>query len=424
MRAPRWAGLLVAAMALSACESSERCSAADLSAPDREAAFAVVSSDYFSTAIALLDREGELVTEAWLDSGTVPPGVVAALSGDVVLPTTPIDECVLTIIDRYPTDMVTFLNLCATQGDDPLIRQVDVSEGFVSNPHDVLPLDGGLAMVSRHDPSPEGDRGSDLLLIEWRAGHVRSRIDLSALDTTIDGAHVYSRPSRMVRLRAGHASRAVVGLARMDRSFMAVGPGAVAVVDPMTGSVEPVFLPDLASCDEVDSVPEHPELAVVTCRGRTFSDEPGRRGTAGLAMLELREDGAVHVRSTWRTSDHRDGPAFNTWAVPLDSDHVVVTATGDLLAGIDDRVGVLGMSGDAPAAPLFDAQDAFVIGDGTFDASSELLLVPDAHLGRVRRFRRESGGLWSELPPVDTAGCRGLPPREIRPLQAAAPREP
>jgi len=409
------AALALAAL-LAACGEPGSCPPADLSPPERTPAFAVVSSDYFSTAIALLDADGELVTEGWLDSGTVPPGVVAALSGDVVIPTTSVADCVLTVIDRYPAAVVTFLDLCADAPQDAVISQLEVGDGFASNPHDVLPLGDDRALVSRHDPSPDGEQGSDLLLVDWRAGRIVSRIDLSELDASIDGAHVYARPSRMARLRAGGTTRALVGLGRMDRSFMVLGPGAVASVDPETGTVEAVELPDLAGCDEVDPVPGHPELAVATCGGEAFSDEDGRRATVGVAVLELREDGSVRARSRWRADDHPEQPVYNTCAVPLDGERIVVTAMGDFGLGLDDRVGVLAMDGAAPAPLLMEAGDAFVIGDGAFEASSDLLLIPDADTGTVRRFRRAGDGSLRALDPVDTAGCRGLPPREVRPL--------
>lgn len=424
-RAPGRLARALAAALLAACAEPSACPAADLSPPERAPAFAVVASDYSSTAVALLDADGVLIREAWVDSGTVPPGVVAALSGDVAIPATPVAECVLAVIDRWPAAVVTFLDLCAQSAEDAVVSQLDVSDGFASNPHDVLGLGDGRALVSRHAPSPHGEGGNDLLVVDWRDGRVLSRIDLAPLDARVDDTHVLARPSRMAPLEAGEARRVLVGLARLDRDWMVAGPGAVAVLEPAGGAVEAVALPGLANCGEVDPVPGRPALAAVTCSGETWDPQAGtwageeaRRATAGVALLELGADGAVRVRATWRAAEHPAQPSFNAWAVPLDAERVVATAMGDFGRGIDDRVGVLGLDG-AETTLLMEADDAFVVGDGAFDPASGLLLIPDAHAGAVRRFRREGDGALRPLEPVDVAGCRGLPPREVRRLRVA-----
>ncbi len=49
--------------------------------------YAVVSTDFSSSSIAMLDADFAAINESWLNSGTTYPGLVATLSGDVVLPT-------------------------------------------------------------------------------------------------------------------------------------------------------------------------------------------------------------------------------------------------------------------------------------------------------------------------------------------------
>lgn len=410
------------ALALVGCGTPDgACPAADLAPLDEPPAYAVVNTDYASTAIALLDADGELLREAWLDSGTVPPSIVAGLGGDVVLSSAPLDACVLTLVDRFRADVLTFLDVCTDDPGAVVIGQVDVArDGATSNPHDVVAIGDGRALVSRHAPE-----ANDLLVVDWRAGAVGERIPLGSLDVevTVEDAagapevvRAYARPSRMVRLRAGGTARVVVGLARMDRSFMTTGPGAVAVVDADTGAVEAVPLEGLEACDEVDAVPGHPALAAVSCGGRAFTGEEGRRAAAGVAILELRPDGVVRVRERWRAADHPVQPVFNTWTVPLGPERVVATAMGDFSLGLDDRVGVLSMDDADPTPLLMEAGDAFVIGDGAFDPDRGLLLLPDADAGVVRRFEVTADGSFLERDPVDTAGCRGLPPREVRAL--------
>jgi hypothetical protein len=375
-----------------------------------------------------LDEEGGLIDEAFVDSGTVPPGIVAALSGDVALPTSPVAPCVLTLIDRFRVDVVTFADVCGSGG---VLAQINVGTAASStNPHDVLGLDGTRALVSRHRPQygehSDSGAGNDLVVVDWSRRRSTSQIDLSSLDTEVaievvngDGetvtmvVHVYARPSHMVKLKSDSTERVVVGLARLDRTFMTAGPGAVALVDLATGQVLPLELPRLAGCGEVDPVPGRTDLAVVTCGGMAFVDEDSRRAQAGLVVLKLAVDGSVTVQSSWRAADHPWEPVYNTSTVPIDSNQVVVTAMGSN-SGTVDRVGIISTEGDETIR-LLDAEDAFVIGEGYYDPSRRMLLLPDASGGVVRRFRRDSLG-FHEIEPVDTAGCRGLPPRQIRPL--------
>jgi hypothetical protein len=369
------------------------CPPADLAPLDREPAFAFVASDYASSAIGLLDRDGEVITEAWLDSGTTTPRIVATLSGDVVLASSPIAPCTLTVIDRFGTNVLTFLDACA---DEPLLGQLDVG----LNPQDVIALDDRRALVSRHDPSFEEADGSDLIEIDWRAPRILSRVDLSALDR----GEAYARPQRMVRL----GDHVVVGLARLSADFMVAGPGAVAIVDSTTLEVTELAIPDLANCSEVDAMSE--DRVIVTCLGPSFVREDERRAGAGVVFLERSADG-IEITGTWRAADHPGAPVFNTGSVPISSECAVTTAMGDERDDIHDRVGVICVEGDVPV--LFEADDAFVIGDGAFDDGAHVLLLPDADHTTIRRFAMDER---EELDAIDVRGCRGLPPREVRPL--------
>ena len=370
------------------------------------AAFALVSSDYASTSVALLDERGAPLTEAWIDSGSAPPGIVASLSGDVAVASVAVDPCVVAVIDRFGTDVISFLDHCA----GAVVSQVDVGSSFRANPHDVLPLGGRRVLVSRHEPNPDPDadereRGDDLLIVDWREGRVVSRIALSSAALTQDGERLHARPSRMAWL----GERVVIGLARSTTDFMVTGPGAVALLDPESGALEVIPLDGLAGCDEVDS---GDATVLVTCGGPAFVDEDARRERAGLALL-AEEGGVIRVRHTWRAAAHPALPAYNTWGIPVGADRAVVTAMGDLSRGIHDRVGVIDLA-TGHAEALLEAGSALVIGDGAWDPVAEMLLIPDAHEGTLRRF---TGAGLDPLSRMEVDGCRGLPPREVRPIR-------
>lgn len=388
---------LLAAL-LSAC-GGDACPGGDLARPSVPPTYAVVSSDRTSTAIALLDTDGLLLTEAWLDSGTVAPGIVAALSGDVSLPSAPFAPCTIVLIDRFTTDVVTFLDPC---DETPMRAQVDVGAAFSSNPRDVRAV-GGRTWVTRHSvnlavDAADRERGNDIVIID--TGRIAVRIDLSIGDA---GDEVFARPDRMARLTSGDVTRIVIGLARLSNDFMVTAPGAVALVDPDTLAVTLHPLDGLRNCGEVDEVDN---TAVVTCSGPPFvSDEEGRRADAGIVALTLGPDGTLTEVAAWRAAEHPDDPVPSGPTIPLAPDRWVSVARGEDGTDTLDRLRFFGRD----PGLLFKAEP-FTIGDGVYDPDHDLLLVPDAQRGVIRRFR--AGG--EELDDVETAGCRGLEPREVR----------
>ena len=308
----RLAALAVACLATGCVEPA--CPAGDPAGAQPAARFAVVSSDYSSTAIGLLDAEGALVEESWLDSGTVTPRIVAPLSGDVVLPSAPLGACALAVIDRLGTDVVTVLDPCA----GGVIGQLDVGASFAANPQDVVPLPDGRALVTRFEPNgdpaaPPSERGNDALLLELDPPRRVGRIDLAALGA----GDALARPGRGVALDAGAASRALLGLARLSRRFDEAGPGAVVALDVETEAVTLLDLAPLASCDVVAAVPGEASRALVRCGGRPFTTEEERRPSAGVVLVELEPDGALREVARWAAADHPGAPVYDTAVIPL-----------------------------------------------------------------------------------------------------------
>src|SRR4051812_13957885 len=86
-----FAGSISAALALAGCNVSRQ--ASDTGGVDLTDAaglcpkgLVIASSDYTSTNISLATAAGAVVSESILSSGSAPPGLTTALSGDVVLP--------------------------------------------------------------------------------------------------------------------------------------------------------------------------------------------------------------------------------------------------------------------------------------------------------------------------------------------------
>ena len=86
----KFALLIISLLAVAGCrEGGEGGSAGDPGTPALDPLgtmprYAVVSSDFSSSSIAMLDESFDPIDESWVNSGTTYPGLVATLSGDVV----------------------------------------------------------------------------------------------------------------------------------------------------------------------------------------------------------------------------------------------------------------------------------------------------------------------------------------------------
>ena len=144
--------------------------------PRDQCVLAVVASDYSSTAISLLTSDGSLCAPDVITSGSRPPGLLTALSGDVVLPSGPDPAGRLHVLDRYPNGVVTTV--------DPTTSEVlaQLAVGTLSDPHDIAFVDGPpsilLTRMEYVDPATTTE-GSDLIRFPLDAS-ASLRVDLTA----------------------------------------------------------------------------------------------------------------------------------------------------------------------------------------------------------------------------------------------------
>ncbi len=407
------------------------CTAAELGAAPEEAAFAVVASDYLSTAVALLDAQGRLLEEAWVDSGTVAPGLAMALSGDVVLPTEPPPAGRLVLLDRFGTDVVDHFDLSTGRvlGQWPASVAPAGGAAWRPNPYDVVRLPGpggGVRwVVSRFEPNldpdaPQIDRGDDLLVLD-EAGRAVERWPLAdaRLDLA-DGTRIQARPSRMVRRGAGDRWL-VVGLARLSADFRRTGPGAVAVLDADTRRLARVCeLPGLSNCGEVAAEPGDPLVFYVACRGAAFVGYEARLAEAGVVRVRLdpATGGCEELAPRWPAEEGIGAPSAGL--VPLGDGTLLAVAEGETAAGVPDRL--LWLRADGTLVVVHEARAAFVLGQGAASGDGRLALVPSAEggvlrLGRDRPAEPPRSVGWSVR-----ETCRGLPPRQVGRLAARPDR--
>lgn len=398
---------------VTACASDPPCPPAELEPLARLPAHAVVTSDYQSTAVALLDGDGALITEAWIDSGTTKPGIVAALTGDVTLPTQPWPG-ELVLIDRFGVDVITRIEVPSGRVLGQVPTRGEQRSGYRPNPQDVVRLGPTLALVSRHEPNldpgaPEIDRGDDLVLVDLEESQVVDRIGLEHLGIPSDGGPIRARPSRMVR----RGELVVVGLARLSDAWES-GPGAVAIVDPEARTATEVPLAGLRDCGLVRAVADDPTRALVLCAGQPFAEgtltaasEETRRVHAGLAILDVSDDGTAEVAHVFRAADHPSTPVPTSSLVSLGGTRALAIAMGDERDRRRDRAIVVDVA--TGAAQIVLEAPAFAIGVGRFAPSEGTVLLPDSTAG-IRRMQADT---FEMSPETDPSPCRGLPSREV-----------
>lgn len=411
---------------LIACRADSVCPSADLMPLETTPSYAVVLSDFSSSAIALLDGDGALLTEAWIDSGTRASAISAGLGGDAVLPH-PLDPGRLTILERYNADRLTWLTYATgdaaqldLRGDDP-----DAPTGHSPNIQDVLRIDSRHALVSRLNPSfhPRASdfaRGNDVIVVDVEDGRITQRIDLEAdLElATDDGAttRIYARPSTLVLIERGSMRRVLVGLQRLDASFMRSGPAAIAVIDPETLTrVGVLELPEFVGCHALADIPEAPERAFALCTGPSFVSEAERRQKAGVLELVLTDTGALEVERSWHAADHPEVPPPTSSPLALDAERVAFVADPRGNGRGVDRFILVDMTTEH-AELIFEADDSFVLGASAFNPAQGLLLLPDAHARAVHRMQVDGANV-SLHDSVPVPLCRGLPPRQITQLR-------
>lgn len=380
---------------------------------------AVIATDYASTAVSLLDAGGGLCADDVIDSGSAAVGVLTALSGDIVLPTTASPTGELVLIDRYPNAVVTLVSFAS--GVAEVARQIPVGTGFDANPHDVLFLSPTRAYVSRYatNPTPTADpadldEGGDLLIIDPSTGDHTGRVDLRGEAGAVDGVAVDPRPDRLLLV----GGRVWVSLGNLARRWGAVAEGAVVAVDPTTDAVVARLpLPGLANCGQTLARAPDGSGFWLACVG-LFAGRDGPRGQSGRAGLAfIAVDAAGEGRVAWQTgAGELLGGAIPGWGLAAESAEVAwVTAFGDPDEGVPDRLVRVDRSGGGGGDDVGVTSGAFELTALLRDPARGLLLVGDAHRAApsLRRYTPGAGGALAPLAPTDVSPRTGLEPRHL-----------
>jgi hypothetical protein len=245
--------------------------------------FLVVSSDYQSSNVSAIDRQGNWLSPSLASSSLAEAGLVQAFSGDVVLPTERQQGDIAVLIDRYPQSVLSFVDL----GSADIRVQLDVSTGFAANPHDALRLNEDRILVTRFDSNLEPgampyDNGGDLLLLDVKKRQILSRLDLRSATPKATASQI-PHPERL--LRAGSRIFVVVSLYSPD--YRQTGPSYLVGLDTDTlGLTSSLELTGVAGCAGLSLAPNGAELAVV-CSGGWGSAAGAQPQASGLVGIDI-----------------------------------------------------------------------------------------------------------------------------------------
>jgi hypothetical protein len=254
-----WLTLLLSITACNVDSTAKNTGGVEIGTGDCPNGAVVVMSDWISTQIALTTLEGKVQSSSILSSGSSKTdGLAFPLSGDVVVPSTRSQTMHVVLLDRFGTNVISWLNPETAQVD----AQLPVGTGFESNPQDYLELNGSRAYVSRWGENAvagqeDFDQGSDILVVDPSKPAITGRIALPRQD------ELPPRPTRMTRI----GDLVFVALQRRSLDFGTMGTAGLVGINTKDDSVAfTLTLNGLKDCAPPIVSPDE-KLAVTVCSG-------------------------------------------------------------------------------------------------------------------------------------------------------------
>jgi len=409
--------VLPLSVALLACNveptAHDECHAKLAAAPGCPAAALVVMTDYVSTQIALTTLGGDTLCGSYFSTARAEATPVAfALSGDVALPSTRPASGRAVVVDRYGTNVVSFL----APETGALLGQLAVGTGFESNPQDYLELDARRALVSRwgENPVPDQmpfDHGGDLLVIDTEALAIEGSVALPRDDFP-------PRPAGLTRV----GRQAVVTLQRAASDIRSMGDGRLLGVDldelelawtlPLTG---------LKNCGALALAPDA-AVGAVACTG--YIDPNGvavNLDDSGIIVLDFSSSPPSELRRF--SAVELAGDALQSELEFFAPRRLLAKTQTALHAAGNNRLLALDIDAEDAASAaevLLEARpNDSGAGQGiTFGGMlctpgcGGTCLVADADRGVLERFAIE-GDTLRPLGALGVKGTVGLPPRDV-----------
>jgi hypothetical protein len=371
-------------------------------APPCESGVVVVTSDYKSTNIAVSSLDGTTLSGSFVSSGATKPGLALALSGDVDVPLVAPASGRLVLIDRYGTDVLTWMDLASAK----VLGQLPVGTGFLSNPHDYLEIDAKRAYVTRFgtNPSPGQqplDQGGDLLVIDTTTPAIAGRIAVPEENPAL-------QPCPDVMTWIGR--EVVVTLGRWSDDFSQVGDGRFIGVSPASGSIDwTVNVTGLASCGRVAVSPSG-KVAAIACSSpenmTTHQFDPT------LSDVVVYDATLAPPREMRRLGLGAKLGAGIQPSIAFAGEDAIVAMTYGGNATVGDTVFAVSAVTGAVTALGQSTMPYVLAGVHCAPGCGDVCLVCDAERNKLRRWQFAAGQLVA-LDDVTVDTLVGLPPRDI-----------
>ena len=375
--------------------------------PGCPAAALVVMSDFVASQVAISALDGETLSASFVSTASAPAsGLAFALSGDVSVPSTRPPSARVVLVDRYGTNVVTWLDPETAR----VLAQLPVGTGFESNPQDYLELDERRALVSRWDENPAPgreafDQGGDLLVIDTLDSDIENSIALPRPD------EFPPRPGALARV----GDTAVVTLERFGRDFRSAGEAMLVGVNSERESVTwSLVVEGAKNCGGLTLSPSA-QKAALACTG--FIDSDGRAENldeSALVVFDVTRDPPSELE---RFSAHALAGEPLQNEVEFFSETGVLVKTQTVFGGGARGNRLLSVDlGNGQAATLAQAEGGGqgIVFGGVLctPGCANVCLLADADRRVLRRWAIEPAGL-APLGDVRVEDQVGLPPRGL-----------
>jgi hypothetical protein len=366
---------------------------------------------YQSSQIALTALDGAVLSASFVSTASAQTdGLAFALSGDTALPTTAPNSGRIVIIDRYGTNVITWLNVADAKAQ----AQLPVGTGFESNPQDYLELDDHRALVSRWgingNPNQQPfDSGSDALVIDTLVPKIVSSIALPSHDNL---------PPRPTSFTWVGTSVAVI-LQRMSEDFSTYGDGEIVRIDPNSLQiVQDLTLAGVSNCGRLVPLPDQSGFGLACTGPLDGNGSAADVSRSALVLLDVDSSGQLVERSRINAADLTNEPLQADCDFASASLALVKTQT-PLGGSTNNRLIAVDLSSKATEVLAEAHPGADGTGQGITYGSllcapgcSSLCLLADADVGVIRRFDTTARP-FTEKPPINVTPSIGLLPRQL-----------
>ena len=415
MKNPGW--MYVAALAASQCVACDLDSTGsntgglgklDTVASHCPVGTTIVLSDWVSTQVALSDTAGETLSESFISTASSETsGLAFALSGDVVLPSSAPLSGRVVLLDRFGTNVVTWLDPETAD----VVGQLAVGTGFESNPSDYVEIDGRSAWLSRYGQNVDAGReafddGGDILIIDTENYEITGSIVLAPED------ELPPCPAGMTRI----GDQMVVALERVSADYSRWGESRLVGLSIEEQSVSwQLELSGLKNCGSPVPFAEGSRWLVPCAGVMTFDGTIEDVSQSALVILdssvsppeELDRIPAMEIAGELIQGD-----------VAFATESVVLLKTNTAYAGPTNSRWISYDLDSGKTTTLIEASpDSEGKGQGLVYGSmacstgcADICLLADTDAGVIQRVRVSTSGELELLDPVVVEDSVGLPP--------------